>query len=329
MTKQTTSNHRYAANFSLVGSALMIFFFALVNLFTGSRFPWAIYPIFAVLWWPMGVILGRRPKALSVAGSLAIIALLFATNYLTSWGTPWFLYPAFAVLWWPLALFFGAKGAKPFAVIGFLLLSASAAVVNYSATPGDLWFYYVVFAASFWPLSVFLGGPNTNKAYSVLGALYIFAFCAADNLLHVPGTLWVLFTVYPLLLWPACVFLGEKVCKASVATVLAGAGILYYALLNVFLFPGFPWALCTAYALLWWPLGVAFAGRGQSLLFAVCGAALSSAFFIWLNLAASPHVIWAVYPIFALVWWPLAIYYFVHKPRKRKAGLENLENLEN
>ena len=326
MTKHAASNHRYATGFSLVGSALIILFFTLVNLFSGSRFPWAIYPIFAVLWWPMGVILGRRPKALSIAGSLSIIALLFLTNYLTTPATPWFLYPTFAVLWWPLAMFCGARGAKPFSVIGFLLLSASAAVVNYSTTPGELWFYYVIFAASFWPLGVFLGKPKTQKAFSVFGALYIFAFCAADNLLHVPGTLWVLFTVYPLILWPVCVFLGEKVCKTSYATVLAGAGILYYIALNLFLFPGFPWALCTAYALLWWPLGVAFAGRGQSLLFAVCGAVLSSAFFIWLNLAASPHVIWAVYPIFALVWWPLSIYYFVYKPRKRKADSENLEN---
>ena len=318
MTKQTTSNHRYAASFSLVGSALIILFFALVNLFSGARFPWAIYPIFAVLWWPMGVILGRKPKALSVAGSLAIIALLFLTNYLTTPATPWFLYPTFAVLWWPLALFFGARGAKPFSVIGFLLLSGFAAIVNEITTPGILWFHYVIFAASLWPLGVFLGNPKTQKAFSVLGALYIFAFCAADNLIHLPGTLWVLFTVYPLILWPVCVFAGEKVCKAPYAAVLAGVGILYYALLNGFLFTGFPWALCTAYALLWWPLGAAFAGRGQSLAFAVCGAGLSAAFFIWLNFATTPQVIWAVYPIFALLWWPLAVYYFVYKPRKRK-----------
>ena len=55
MTKQTTSNHRYAASFSLVGSALITLFFALVNLFSGARFPWAIYPIFAVLWWPLAI----------------------------------------------------------------------------------------------------------------------------------------------------------------------------------------------------------------------------------------------------------------------------------
>ena len=70
---------------------------------------------------------------------------------------------------------------------------------------------------------------------------------------------------------------------------------------------------------LWDPgFGVAFAGRGQSLAFAVCGAGLSAAFFIWLNFATTPQVIWAVYPIFAVLWWPLAIYYFVYKPRKRK-----------
>ena len=322
MTKHTAEGHSFAASFSLVGSLIISIFFAFINYSTGSSFPWAIYPIFAVLWWPMGVILGRRPKVLSIAGSLSIIAVLFATNYLTSWGTPWFLYPALAVLWWPLAMYCGAKGAKLFSVLGFILLSVFAVVANYNTTPGELWFYYVIFGASLWPLSMFFGRHNTSKAYSVLGALYIFAFCVADNLIQVPGTLWVLHTVYPLILWPVCVFLGEKVGKLSYAAALAGAGILYYTLLNLFVFTGFPWAICTAYALLWWPLGVAFAGRGQSMPLAVCGALLSSVFFIWLNLATSPHVIWAVYPIFALIWWPLSIYYFVYKPRKREKAAQ-------
>ena len=47
--------------------------------------------------------------------------------------------------------------------------------------------------------------------------------------------------------------------------------------------------------------------------FSLCGALLSSALFIAVNIITTPHNIWAVYPIFAFIWWPLATYYFIFR----------------
>ena len=41
-----------------------------------------------------------------------------------------------------------------------------------------------------------------------------------------------------------------------------------------------------------------------SLAFSVWGAILLSAFFVFINLYYSPFVIWFVYPVFAVLWWP-------------------------
>jgi hypothetical protein len=38
--------------------------------------------------------------------------------------------------------------------------------------------------------------------------------------------------------------------------------------------------------------------------------------FIAVNFFTTPNRIWAVYPIFALIWWPLSIYYFVYLKQK-------------
>jgi hypothetical protein len=304
--------------FSLAGSLAVIVLLFITNYLTSWNFPWFVFPSFAVIWWPLGVIFAERHdrKAFSLAGSLAVIALLFVTNYLTSWSHPWFLYPSFAVIWWPLAVFFGAKHGKTLSVIGCLSIIAFSLTVNLITSPSFLWFTYPAFAVIWWPLSVFLTKPRTARLYSVFGALFILAFLATDNLIHSPACPWMLLTVFPVLLWPASVFLGGDLRRLQAAGILCAVGIAYYVMLNLLIFPGFPWAVFPAYALLWWPLGAALSGRGHAMLFSLCGALISAALLVWLNIVASPRTIWAVYPVFALAWWPLSVYYFIYKPRK-------------
>lgn len=176
--KKHAGDRRYLIGFSVVGSILTILFFAFINYTTSPRFPWFIFPSFAVLWWPiLTIFIGRRSmRILSLIGSLVTIAFLFGLNYITSWGYPWFLYPSFAVLWWPLALFFGARNRKLFSVVGFIVLTVFFMVTNLVTSPNVIWFYYPVFGALWWPLSMLLAGPKTNKIYSVAGAVLLLAF---------------------------------------------------------------------------------------------------------------------------------------------------------
>ncbi|MFA9381540.1 MAG: hypothetical protein ACERKO_10830 [Acetanaerobacterium sp.] len=311
----------YTIAFSIVGSLITILFFAFINFSTGVRFPWFIFPSYAVLWWPiLTILIGRRSmKMLSLFGSLITIALLVVLNYLTSWGYPWFLFPSFAILWWPVAMFFGSGNKKIFSVVGSIVMIAFFIITNFVTSPSVIWFYYPVFSVIWWPLSEFFAGPRTIKGYSVLGALIIIAFLTLENHLKSPFCPWVLFTYFPVLMWPTGVMLGRRLGKLTTALIGSFAGIVYYTALNVMVFQGFPWAIFPAYVLLWWPLAIAFAKRGTSLLFSIIGSLLSAALFIAVNLIASPHSIWAIYPVFALAWWPLSIYFFVY--RRRGAGL--------
>jgi hypothetical protein len=309
---------RIALGFSVVGSLLLILFFAYINFSTDSRFPWFIYPAFAVIWWPLGVLFaGRRSmKFASLVGSISIIALLVITNYLTSWDYPWFLYPSFAVIWWPIAVIFGRNRGKLLSVIGSVSIIAFSVAANYIISSSYIWFYYPIFAVVWWPLSVFLGRQRYTRAYSLTGAAVILAFLGLDNYINLPNIPWVLFTVFPVLMWPAFVLLGKHARKLPTASLLSIIGIACYAGLNMYVFPGFPWAIFPAYLLIWWPICVIFAGRGQPLMFSLCGTVLSTAFFIAVNIIVSPLTVWAVYPIFALAWWPLSVYYFVNKPQR-------------
>lgn len=321
LAKQVKSR-KHLIGFSVVGSLITILFFAFINYTTGVSFPWFIFPSYAVLWWPVLTIYAGRGsslfsfKLLSLFGSLVTIAMLFALNYFTSWGYPWFLYPAFAILWWPIGVMFGARHAKTLSIIGSIAIIAFFAVVNLTNQTSYIWFYYAFFAVVWWPLSVFLAKPQTIRAYSVIGALILLVFVTLENYLHSPFCPWALCAVYPILMWPGAVILGRKLGNLRTAVLCSVIGIAYYAVLNLLVFRGFPWAIFPAYALLWWPISIAFAKRGQILRFSVIGLILNTVFFITVNFVTTPGCIWAVYPIFALTWWPLSVYYFGYRRQK-------------
>ena len=213
-----------------------------------------------------------------------------------------------------------SRSMKLFSLAASMIMIAFFFITNYLTSWEYPWFLYPSFAVIWWPLGLFFLKPGTDKAYSAIGAVVILTFFAQDNLLHAPTCPWMFFTVFPVLLWPTCIFLGSRARSLAAALGLSTLGIVYYILLNLSFFPGFPWAVFPAYVLLWWPLSVAFAARGHSMAFATGGALLSAALFIWLNAVATPQTVWAVYPIFVLAWWPLGTYYFVYKPRQNYNG---------
>jgi len=43
--------------------------------------------------------------------------------------------------------------------------------------------------------------------------------------------------------------------------------------------------------------------------FSLWGSGLITALFVFINLYYSPDVIWFVYPVFAVAWWPLSMFY--------------------
>jgi hypothetical protein len=48
---------------------------------------------------------------------------------------------------------------------------------------------------------------------------------------------------------------------------------------------------------------------GQHLGFSIAGSLLVIAFMVFINLYAAPDFLWCIFPIFAVLWWPLAMYF--------------------
>jgi hypothetical protein len=56
---------------------------------------------------------------------------------------------------------------------------------------------------------------------------------------------------------------------------------------------------------------------GLALGFSLWGSALIIALAVFINLYYSPRAIWWVYPVFAVLWWPLAMFYRWLSKRKK------------
>lgn len=86
--------------------------------------------------------------------------------------------------------------------------------------------------------------------------------------------------------------------------------MFFLVALNFFLTPTLDWSIYPCIALLLWPLSLYHARKGSFFAYSVQASIWVSAFMIGMNWAFSPSVIWAIYPIFAVVWWPLSMYFF-------------------
>jgi len=85
-----------------------ILYYSLLNIVFSPVHPWAIYPSFLVLWWPITLYFIRKKNyfGFSVAGSALSILFFGVLNVVTTPQTPWAIFPIFVLLWWPLSMYY-------------------------------------------------------------------------------------------------------------------------------------------------------------------------------------------------------------------------------
>ena len=283
----------------------------LINLLTTPRLLWGVIPVFGVMWWPIGVFFGKKPKTLSVIGSLNIILLLVYLNLTFSPRVIWAFIPAFAVLWWPMAAFFG-RNRGVLSIVGSLNIILLLACLNLVFSPRVMWAFIPAFAVLWWPIAAFLG--RNRKALSIIGSLHIIALIIGINAIYSPGYPWAVFVVFPILWWPISIFYGEKTRTIPFSIISAIAITAYYSLINLFIEPRHEFWIYVAYGLLWWPLSRIFYKRVNRKIALVIAVISNSAFMFFLNQRICPDYKWSIFLLGPVV--ILSIMVFIGKKAK-------------
>ncbi|WP_105615402.1 hypothetical protein [Vallitalea okinawensis] len=208
------------------------------------------------------------------------------------------------------------KSKVVFSIVGALLISGFLISINKIVNPSDHWSIYPSFVVIFWPIIVYHYATKKYNALSLVSALSLVTFLVIINYVTSSAHLWFLYATYPILLWPIIMYAGKWRNKISF-TILSSASIIaYYIVLNVYLSPGYPWSIFTTFIFLWWPLIRYCVIKKRYMLFSLVGTFLISVFFILVNWISTPSTIWAIYPIFAAMWWPLVTYCFGYMKHK-------------
>jgi len=312
------ARNRNPVAFSIIGTLLISALMVITNLVTSPGFLWFVFPVFAVLWWPLSVIFSKNTKVFPVVSSVLIIGFFLIVNIFTSFSHPWFIYPAFAVIWWPLAVLVGRGKHKLFSVLGFILINAFFVTVNLIVSPGYIWFIHISYAVLWWPLSIFLAKRSTIRLYSLAAAVLTIVYLALANFMNEPEILWFLYAVYPLLLWPAIMYTGRHSYRLPFAIAGSITGIAYYLVLNIFVSPGHPWILYLLLPLVWWPVVIAFRKVAANALFLLISATIFTIYYGLLNIFVSPGHFWSLSLIFPYAWVVIGVYF---GKRRKPLGL--------
>lgn len=201
------------------------------------------------------------------------------------------------------------KPEVSFAVIGSVMTIIFFYIINSLYSNHYLWFFYPSFAIIWWPISLYYNKQKSYKEYSVVSSILIIAFLIVTNYTNSSSHPWFLYASFPVIWWPVTMFIGRRASTVRYALFVSLCTIVYYSTLNYLLSPVYPWAIYPSFAVLWWPLSLYFAYRKQYTHFAFAGSLFIILFFIIVNLVSSLHTLWAIYPAFAAIWWPMGLYY--------------------
>lgn len=306
-----------AVKISIIGfiaTAALLYF---INRTTSASVPWSLIPIILLLWWPIGAMFstGKYTNELALAGSavnagvLIFINLAFSPQYL------WFLFVVPLLFIWPIIMYAGDKAKSNM----FHLMAAGCFMAYYIGL--NLFFetrypfaVYVVYGLAFWPLGFIFRNRENTKLLSVVGTIVNIGFFVALNMFFVKQDyIWAIYVIGPLLWWPISTFAGKWAKTLSFAIISFLLLSAYYAVINLFIVTGHPFVIYTMFALIWWPLGVAYGKHRNHRLFSIQALFVFSLFFGLVNYVTTPHVLWAIYPIFGLIWWPLSVFFFGKK----------------
>lgn len=202
-----------------------------------------------------------------------------------------------------------------FAWLGSILSILFFLIVNFLTSPNYLWFLYPSFLILFWPLSITSIRNKNYRVHSIFSSLLLIMMLIIINYTHSPEHPWFLYACYPIIWWPLLLIAENRRGAFSFALLGATITIVYYSILNILLSPQYPWVIYPAFVVLWWPLSIFHTKKREYFKFSISSSALIIIFFITVNIVSSPHTIWAVYPIFAVLWWPLSMYYYTYKKK--------------
>jgi len=194
------------------------------------------------------------------------------------------------------------------------------ALSNLLLPPIELWFLYAVFPLLLWPVVMYAGRQAANLPFAIAGSIIGIGYYLALNLFMSPGHPWILYLLLPLVWWPVAIAFKRIAKNIGFLFVSITVFIIYYGILNIFVSTGHPWSLYLIYPYAWAVIGMYYGPRRKGFALSVAATLITAVFVSIINLIYTPGTIWAIFPVFAIIWWPMSLYFFKVRGKKHRTA---------
>ena len=310
-----------AKPFAVAGGLTVIATLFIVNLITSTAFWWFWYPAFFTLWWPVSVLLGKRASTLAFAlGSATAASLFLIVMYLlqTPGVEPWFLYALLPLFWWPVCRLLSQHVNEwQITLISLVVFAAYyAGIIALLHGISTLLSVFLLAGAAWLTYAMGVSKYRASLPFATINAVIIGAYFILVHRFVTPDIHpWFWYGFFPLLWWPVSAALKANAVKPLPVITGAALFLLYYGALNLFLSPGTPWVLFLTLPAVAAVIGALCHEKRDWAMLSVYMTLAGIAYFSAINLVYTPYTVWAVYPAFALLWWPLSMLLFGRKAK--------------
>jgi hypothetical protein len=203
-------------------------------------------------------------------------------------------------------------GGIQLALLGVLVFAAYYTGLSAVLYTANTLLSLCALAGAAWAVyAIGLSKHRDHAGFAAVNALLLGGYCVLLHRLFTPSAHpWFWYAFFPLALWVVVIAFKERAYAPKPALAAAAVFLAYYGALNLWLSPAAPWVL-----FLTGPASAAVIGarlRGRALPLAVWMTVTGIVYFAAINLVFTPHALWAVYPAFGLLWWPLSVWLHVH-----------------
>jgi hypothetical protein len=183
-------------------------------------------------------------------------------------------------------------------------------------TSNHVWWFHPWFGVSLAFAVIYFSITREVGRQAIYASIIIIIYLTLINVMYSSHHPWVLYAIYPILCWPLLLTLRPKSLGENFAWIMFIVGSCYYVALDLLLAPNVIYSFIIVYTLSWWPVSIHYYKKRDIHKYSLVSTITTITFFVLLNVLYSPQVIWAIYPIFGVMWWPMTMNIFVPKRRK-------------
>ncbi len=312
---------------SIAGGLTVIATLLTINLMTSPSFLWFWYPAFFMLWWPLSVLLGKRANTMAFALGSAVAGSLFLLvmhAIQTPAATPWYLFVLLPLFWWPVCrMLAGRVNQWQITLISLVVFAAYyTAIIALLYGVNSLLSVFLLVGATWLTYAMGISKYRSSFLFAAVNAVVIGLYTVLVHHFVTPDYHpWFWYGFFPLLWWPVSAALKNSADKPLPVVTGALLFLGYYGALNLWLSPATPWVLFLTLPAVAAVIAALCRPKQAWTSFSVAMTLAGIAYVSAINLVYTPHALWAVYPAFALLWWPLSMLLL-----GRKANHEDASN---